>query len=249
VIVLERRARRISTPIGAAPLARGGFTLIELLVVIAVIAILAGILLPVFGRAREKARQSACASNLRQMGTAFVLYTQDYDDRLPDRRDLKLLLPGGFRPWTGWPPSDPRGGWAVVSLQPYVRNNGIWSCPSLGSGMGQTVEVLQDCGALAAGAESRYWLWRFDRPDFTIALDSLWGKFELQAVEDLRLAQNPQAGIPDGPADVELAVDPYFPQTIATAPAQFRGKAVHFGGRNRLFLDSHVKFLRDARTE
>ncbi|MFA6665960.1 MAG: DUF1559 domain-containing protein [Armatimonadota bacterium] len=60
-----------------------GFTLIELLVVIAIIAILAAILFPVFAKAREKGRQSACTSNLKQISTAIYLYTQDYDETLP----------------------------------------------------------------------------------------------------------------------------------------------------------------------
>lgn len=60
-----------------------GFTLIELLVVIAIIAILASILFPVFARARENARRSSCMSNLKQLGLAFMQYTQDYDEQLP----------------------------------------------------------------------------------------------------------------------------------------------------------------------
>src|SRR5437763_9221105 len=60
-----------------------GFTLIELLVVIAIIAILAAILFPVFAQAREKARTIACASNLKNLGTAVLMYAQDYDERLP----------------------------------------------------------------------------------------------------------------------------------------------------------------------
>ncbi|MCX7597678.1 MAG: DUF1559 domain-containing protein, partial [Armatimonadetes bacterium] len=60
-----------------------GFTLIELLVVIAIIAILAAILFPVFARAREKARQASCTSNLKQIAMAHLMYAQDYDEMLP----------------------------------------------------------------------------------------------------------------------------------------------------------------------
>ncbi len=64
--------------------ARAGFTLIELLVVIAIISILAAILFPVFAKAREKARQTTCASNMRQIGIALLAYVQDYDERYPE---------------------------------------------------------------------------------------------------------------------------------------------------------------------
>ncbi|MGE5530650.1 MAG: prepilin-type N-terminal cleavage/methylation domain-containing protein, partial [Bacteroidota bacterium] len=64
-------------------MSRRGFTLIELLVVIAIIAILAAILFPVFAKAREKARQSSCLSNTKQIGLSMMQYIQDYDEQLP----------------------------------------------------------------------------------------------------------------------------------------------------------------------
>ena len=75
------------------------------------------------------------------------------------------------------------------------------------------------------------------------------GKSIERCVADLRAAHNPVAGQPSGPADVELAVDPYFPNTIVPLPPELRGRAVHPGGRNRLFLDSHAEYFRDARTQ
>ena len=70
-----------------------GFTLIELLVVIAIIAILAAILFPVFAQARAKARQSACLSNMKQLGTGLTMYAQDWDETLPEKDQLSKLFP------------------------------------------------------------------------------------------------------------------------------------------------------------
>src|SRR3712207_2136374 len=75
-----------------------GFTLIELLVVIAIIAILASILFPVFGRARENARRASCLSNMKQLGLAFMQYTQDYDEILP----LAMRGVNGINKLGGW---------------------------------------------------------------------------------------------------------------------------------------------------
>src|SRR5262245_41008736 len=101
-----------------------GFTLIELLVVIAIIAILAAILFPVFAQAREKARQSACLSNLKQIGVALQLYTQDYDEMTPSART--------YGAW--WTKNDPKAWpapYARDQLMPYVKNEALWNCPSI----------------------------------------------------------------------------------------------------------------------
>lgn len=109
------------------------FTLIELLVVIAVIGILAALLFPVFARAREAARQAACISNNRQLATAVMLYVQDNDETLPSMWDNVAGngQPGGWMFYTGCDfvhPTrfDPSQG----SLFPYVKNGGIFRCPS-----------------------------------------------------------------------------------------------------------------------
>ncbi len=240
-----------------AKTARGGFTLIELLVVIAIIAVLAAILFPVFARVREKARQTVCASNLKQIGTAFLLYTQDYDERLPDRRDLKTTLAGGYRPWgAACPPSDPRGGWAGAVLFPYTKSVEILSCPSLAGAFAGVSQVEQstrgpfaDIDAGVPTGIARYWLWRFDQFAEPVPIDNAWGKSGEELLRDLQAARNPQVGNPQGVADIELAVDPYFPRTIPSVAAALKGRAVHSGGRNRLFFDGHLKWLRDARTQ
>lgn len=225
------------------------FTLIELLVVIAIIAVLAAILFPVFAQAREKARQSACVSNLKQIGTAFALYMQDYDGLLPDRRDLKSSLPGGFRPWTSWPPFDPRAGWAAITLDPYTRNTQIWSCPSLaGTRLGQAVQSAQPISTAPNAPTTRYWMWRFDHRDDPVILKNLWGKNDLQAVADLQAANDPTIDYPNGPSDVMIVEDPYFPSTTPTVLPELKGLTAHLGGRSRLFLDWHAKFFRDYRT-
>jgi prepilin-type N-terminal cleavage/methylation domain-containing protein/prepilin-type processing-associated H-X9-DG protein len=224
------------------------FTLIELLVVIAIIAILAAILFPVFSAARESARQTSCTSNMRQIGMAFGMYVQDYDERMPDRRDLKIAIPGGYHPWKTWPASDPRCGWAAIVLSPYIKSDGVWACPSVAGAL----DVLQAKQAFTASPNppfARYWMWRFDRPDDPIPFDDFWGKTPDQAISDLNTGFNPQAGHPQSVSETELAVDPYFPKTIKVVDAALKGHSVHRGGRNRLFLDFHVKYFRDIRTD
>lgn len=126
-----------------------GFTLIELLIVIAIIAIMASILFPVFARARENARRSSCASNLKQLGIASAMYSQDYDERL-----VPAQTTGDAR-------------WAVL-LGPYIKNRGFLRCPSAdyslnfnGNISGPTQDVtyqdaINDPNGNAAGATYEY---------------------------------------------------------------------------------------------
>jgi prepilin-type N-terminal cleavage/methylation domain-containing protein/prepilin-type processing-associated H-X9-DG protein len=134
---------------------RLAFTLIELLVVVAVIAILAALLFPVFGRARENARRTSCQSNLKQIGLGFAQYVQDYDEKYPL---------GLYNDWnSGWP----------TTIQPYIKSLEVFRCPSddttlaapaswdmlswagvpisyAGNGL---VECVGDCNAAAPGAK------------------------------------------------------------------------------------------------
>lgn len=225
------------------------FTLIELLVVIAVIAILAALLLPALSRSKQLARRTTCTAQLKQQFVAWRLYLDDNETRFPDRRDLKSSLPGGYKPWSTWPTSDPRAGWAAVVLSNTVRAAEIWSCPAVARAtFASAAQVSQAAGPETNAPSVRYWMWRFDRTDDPVPLDNFWGRLESECVSSLRAANNAQAGQPGGAADVELTVDVYFPNTIGSVSAELKGRTAHPGGRSRLMLDGHVEFTRDART-
>ena len=141
------------------------FTLIELLVVIAIIAILASILFPVFAQARSKARQAACLSNMKQIGTGLMMYTQDYDEVLPgnstlgtngltDPRwpDAATAHSAGQGEAYGWmqPYDATQVGthriWAR-DIQPYIKNLQIFKCPQA-----KPRSTDGACNAAAAGS-------------------------------------------------------------------------------------------------
>ena len=228
------------------------FTLIELLVVIAIIAILAALLLPALTRAKQKGQQAVCLSNLKQISLAFEMYLNDHESHFPDQRPLKSSLPGGYRPWTSWPPSDPRAGWAATTFQTECPNFNVWSCPAaINSTTGNAIQSAQATSTANDAPICRYWAWRFDRIDNPVWQENFWAKSETQAISDLEATNDPLVGPIHGPTDVELAVDPYFPNTptgATTVLPELKGRTIHGGGRCRAFLDGHVQYIKDTRT-
>ena len=112
---------------------RSGFTLIELLVVIAIIAILAAILFPVFAKARGKARQASCASNVRQLMMSTLMYADDYDETLPMGSECGICYVSPMQAPIGRNHNNgtfPMVYWADFIL-PYVKNQQVYRCPSV----------------------------------------------------------------------------------------------------------------------
>lgn len=126
---------------------RRGFTLIELLVVIAIIAILAAILFPVFSRARAKARQTACLSNVKQIGLALEMYCQDYDESYP--------VVDHVRGYDWWMP-----------LQPYVKNAQVFRCPAYKAGPNEPQTDYLLNGLFAHGVSASF----FQNPSEQISI-------------------------------------------------------------------------------
>ncbi len=199
---------------------RRAFTLIELLVVIAIIAILAAILFPVFAKAREKARQSSCGSNLKQVGVALMQYAQDYDEKYMLNNQNNGL--GIY--WTD-------------QLQPYIKNGQVYDCPS------GSVRWAARTANLSYLLNCLYWS---DATRGMLFEQSGTGPATLASVEDPAGTIFCGDG---GPAGLfQVAVAPYTVNTTVNPPRLTSGQGYYEGrhndGANFTFLDGHVKWLK-----
>jgi prepilin-type N-terminal cleavage/methylation domain-containing protein/prepilin-type processing-associated H-X9-DG protein len=191
-----------------------GFTLIELLVVIAIIAILAAILFPVFARARENARKSNCQSNCKQLGMALMQYIQDYDETLP----ILGWLPGDGVVW-------PNGKWDAchpwhMRIYPYVKNTGVFNCPSATYKWQGEVSQMIKYGANSTliAVTPPCTLASIQRPADTVAIaDS------------------------DGEASYGIQQTPYLGS--GSSKPRYLGVR-HSDGANFVFMDGHVKWVK-----
>ncbi|MBC7526099.1 MAG: prepilin-type N-terminal cleavage/methylation domain-containing protein [Chthonomonadaceae bacterium] len=200
-----------------------GFTLIELLVVIAIIAILAAILFPVFAQAREKARQTSCLSNLRQIATSTLMYTQDYDETFA--MSAYLQRPNIIQ--------------SVYDVsQPYLKNNQVFVCPSYTPGIDWTTRLA--AMRLATPNTFRYVAFV---PNFGVFGDNLCG------LKTGYTPVTPQAGIPRS-SETVLFFDGYWRKRNQGSPTQaldffnILAMARHSEGVNVNFADGHAKFVK-----
>jgi len=222
-----------------------GFTLIELLVVIAIIAILAAILFPVFAKVREKARQSSCSSNMKQISLAFIQYTQDNDETYP-WGDQFATAPNG----TNWSGTHVGRGWAG-KVFPYVKSVQVFRCPddptpapNVSYGFNGDLDGLGNNGKLASSVA----------PASTILLTEV---VNVTADPSNPLENNSAGGHGndggsgwiDQSGPTAYWAGGAFGSITCVGGANFGGYGPnptgrHTGGANYAFADGHVKYLR-----
>ncbi|MFQ3678379.1 MAG: prepilin-type N-terminal cleavage/methylation domain-containing protein [Fimbriimonadaceae bacterium] len=211
------------------------FTLVELLVVIAILAILAAFLFSVFSRVRAAARQSACLSNLRQIGTAALLYANDHDDGLPTWSEYWYRRSNGIGTADSWGDDGPQQRWGL-KVAPYsgTRNPyaGAWRCPNSDSAAdGMSYGISQVLLYDTVHSPNR-WRYVFYSQASNLARTVLLG----DAGADARLA-------------LPTNLDGYYDRFVAPQPVFHRESPWRHGdGANYAMLDGHVRRIpaRDA---
>jgi prepilin-type N-terminal cleavage/methylation domain-containing protein len=211
-----------------------GFTLIELLVVIAIIAILAAILFPVFAQARDKARQATCLSNLKQVGLGLAMYNQDYDEKMPSVCSWGKAWNHGSAA-TLCPPLEKAKVPAYFQdfLVPYVKNEGIWYCPSVGKTHAISVS---NTAVKTFGDNGTSYIWNHETQ--AVPFGPLKGR------PSIRVSGLAVAGIPR-PAEAPVVWDmPYWNQIAKTGctTGDPRYVSAHAKGVNVVYGDTHAKF-------
>ena len=213
--------------------AKSAFTLVELLVVIAIIGILAAILFPVFARARENARRSSCQSNLKQIGLGVLQYIQDYDEKYPVVNSSSILF---LHSGNGW----------AYNLQPYLKSEQIFQCPSDGKSPSSGADLLARANI---GAFTDYWM------NYNAANKN---EAEFSQISNTLLAGDGSQNGGQNTASYNLVYDNPNPNSPLTRPLNQKGwvehvnddadkangSQKHLEGANFAFADGHVKWLK-----
>jgi prepilin-type N-terminal cleavage/methylation domain-containing protein/prepilin-type processing-associated H-X9-DG protein len=233
--------------------AKRGFTLIELLVVIAIIAILAAILFPVFAKVREKARQTSCLSNEKQLGLAFTQYVQDYDEKWPvgAASSTNAVYGNGY----------------VAELYSYIKSNGLLKCPddstTNGTEAGNGATTYPVSYAFNSNAAQQADA-AFTAPASTVALFEVQGPtsntgdsytstdVNSDGYSEAQTNDATHSSFADNGLDysastgVVYATGYFLGRTGIVVNAFGNGNALHTGGANYLLADGHAKWFRGA---
>ena len=229
------------------------FTLIELLVVIAIISILASILFPAFAQARDKARQTSCVSNMKQIGTAMMMYVQDSDEQLPPVSGTATVGTVTYAQHWGVnliggenvsPSLVPAGVVVPGIIQPYIKNQQIFNCSSADRSDPTSAAVAYMYNDLAAAATDA----SFAAPSSSVLLSessTASGSYNGDAAP-LRLgvghAINRATGGEKTAIPANITSWPITPSTMAMDQAALSDVTRHSGGGNFLFADGHAKW-------